>query len=82
MTEKEKAALGMLYNANYDTDLKEERLDCQELCAEYNRLMPKELEKRTELMKRILGKTEGEFMVEQPFFVTTVITLKLVRGVF
>lgn len=45
MTEKEKAALGMLYNANYDTDLKEERLDCQELCAEYNRLMPKELEK-------------------------------------
>ena len=40
MTEKEKAALGMLYNANYDTDLKEERLDCQELCAEYNRLMP------------------------------------------
>ena len=68
MTEKEKAALGMLYNANYDTDLKEERLDFQELCAEYNRLMPKELEKRTELMKRILGKTEGEFMVEQPFF--------------
>lgn len=33
-------------------------------------------------MKRILGKTEGEFTVEQPFFVTTAIILKLVRGVF
>ena len=57
MTEKEKAALGMLYNANYDTALKEERLECQELC----------VENRRELMKKILGKTEGESMVEQPF---------------
>ena len=59
MTEKEKAALGMLYNANYDTDLKEERLDCQELCAEYNRLMPKELEKRTETHEEDSGKNRG-----------------------
>ncbi|MBS7009324.1 sugar O-acetyltransferase [Anaerostipes sp.] len=67
MTEKEKAALGMLYDANYDEDLKAERLECQTLCAEYNRLMPNEMEKRTKLMKKILGKTEGEFVIEQPF---------------
>lgn len=67
MTEKEKAALGMLYDANYDADLKSERLKCQDLCAEYNRLMPSETKKRTELMRKILGKTEGEFEIEQPF---------------
>lgn len=67
MTEKEKAALGMLYNANYDPDLEEERLECQTLCTEYNRLMPRDMEKRTELMEKILGKTEGEFLIEPPF---------------
>ena len=32
MTEKEKAALGLLYNNNYDKELIEERLDCQTMC--------------------------------------------------
>ena len=32
MTEKEKMLAGMVYDANYDAELIEERLRCKELC--------------------------------------------------
>lgn len=36
MTEKEKCAQGLLYNANYDQELIEERIKVKDLCQEYN----------------------------------------------
>lgn len=68
MTEKEKCAAGLLYDANYDKELERERLACKDLCSEYNHLAPSQLEKRTELMKRILGKTGTRFFMEQTFW--------------
>ncbi len=67
MTEKEKMLLGEIYNANYDEELIQERNKTQDLCYEYNKLKPSELEKRIELLKRIIGKTKEKFLIEQPF---------------
>lgn len=67
MTEKEKMLAGILYDANNDPSLIQERLDCKELCREYNDLRPKEMNKRRDVIRRILGKVAGEFLIEQPF---------------
>lgn len=67
MTEKEKMLQGMIYDANYDPQLIAERLDCKELCRDYNELRPKQTEARTELLRRILGHVAGEILIEQPF---------------
>ena len=68
MTEKEKCAAGMLYDANYDPQLQQERIDCKELCYDYNALRPSQTEEQAELMKRILGKTGDTFTVLAPFW--------------
>lgn len=34
MTEKEKCKAGLLYNANYDAELIQERIACKDLCLE------------------------------------------------
>lgn len=65
MTEKEKAMAGMLYNpADISNDLRK----CKELCAEYNRLMPSQIDERHNLMKKILGKIGDTFCIEQNFW--------------
>lgn len=68
MTEKEKMLAGMIYDANNDAALIAERLDCKELCHDYNSLRPKNMAAREELMRRILGTIKGEFLIEQPFW--------------
>ena len=67
MTEKEKMLAGMIYDANYDPQLMAERLDCKELCRDYNELRPKNMQARTELLHRLLGEVKGNILIEQPF---------------
>lgn len=67
-TEREKAAAGLLYDANHDSDLLDERLACQEMCYEYNRLSPVQEEERCALLKKILGKTGEKLVILQPFY--------------
>ena len=57
MTEKEKVKAGMLYNANFDSELVNERNVCKEKCYKHNILPPSETDKRTEIIKDLLGKT-------------------------
>ena len=68
MTEKEKMLLGKIYNANYDKELLKEREIAQDLCFEYNNIRPSNFEKRKELIKKMLGKTKENFLIEQPFW--------------
>lgn len=68
MTEKEKMQRQMLYDANYDSKLIEERIAVKELCYDYNQLRPSETEKQTELMRKILGKTNKNFQILAPFW--------------
>ncbi|HCB93424.1 MAG TPA: maltose acetyltransferase [Selenomonas sp.] len=68
MTEKEKMQRQLLYDANYDTDLLQERMTAKELCYDFNHLRPSETEKQKKLMKHLLGKTNGAFCILAPFW--------------
>lgn len=68
MTEKEKCAQGLLYNANYDQELIDERVKCKDLCHEYNQTKNSDTEKRTELIKQIIKHSKEQFLIEQPFW--------------
>lgn len=66
-TEKEKMLQGELYDANYDKSLIEERTKCKSLCFKYNNISPENTDERNSLIKKIVGKTKGNFLIEQPF---------------
>ena len=68
MTEKEKCAQGLLYDANYDAELLAERLRAKELLYDYNRLRPSQQAERRALLERLLGKMGQQTVIEQPFF--------------
>lgn len=68
MTEKEKAAAGFLYNANYDPELVEEIARCNDLCHEFNAIKPSNRVAQTELLKRILGRMGENVVVNTPFW--------------
>lgn len=68
MTEKEKMLAGMIYDANNDAALIEERLVCKELCRDYNDLRPRDAEGREALLRRILGAAGEGLLIEQPFY--------------
>lgn len=68
MTEKEKMQKQMLYDANYDIQLLEERNYAKNLCAEYNNLKPTDVENINVLIKKILGKTKENVTITAPFW--------------
>lgn len=67
MTEREKAALGVLYDANYDKALAKEREICKLKCQKYNRLPYDDYEGREALIREIVAECKGKFFIEQPF---------------
>ena len=67
MTEKEKCRLGLLYDANYDTEILADRERAKELLYDYNRLRPSQQGERTQLLKKLLGKTGNNLIIEPPF---------------
>ena len=67
MTEKEKCRAGLLYDANYDPQLLAERRAAKELLYDYNRLRPSEEAERLALLKRLLGRTGEQCIIEPPF---------------
>lgn len=68
MTEKEKARQGLLYDANYDKELLEERKRCKELCFQFNQLPPSKEEEQREIIKNLFGKTKENFCITAPFY--------------
>ena len=66
MDEKEKMILGELYYANNE-ELVKERVKAKDLCYEYNNLKPSQEKERKELLKKLLGNTKENFLIEQPF---------------
>lgn len=67
MTEKEKCLLGQLYDANYDPEILADREKAKELLYDYNRLRPSQQTERTGLLKKLLGKTGENLIIEPPF---------------
>ncbi len=68
MNEKEKMLQGLLYDANYDKALIEERAKCKALCHKYNALLPDEAAKKREILRSLLGKTKENFIIEPSFW--------------
>lgn len=69
MTEKEKRAAGLLYDAGNDPELLDELMRCKDLCFEYNYLLrPTQTRERDALMRRILGGTGERFLIQSPFW--------------
>ena len=65
--EKEKMLKGILYDANNDKELIEQREKAKDLCYEYNKLKPSNREEQKEIIKELLGRTKEKFLIEQPF---------------
>lgn len=68
MTEKEKMLRGLIYDANNDKQLIDERLRCKELCRNYNDARPADMESRDCILRKILGSISGSLLIEQPFY--------------
>ena len=68
MTEKEKCAKGLLYDANYDEDLLKERNLCKDICFEYNSTKPSLLHTKKDLLRKLFGKIDGDFTIQAPFW--------------
>lgn len=67
-TEKMKAQAGKLYDANYDAELLKEREICADITYELNRLRPSQTKERMEILRKMFGKTKGNFTIVSPFF--------------
>ena len=67
LNEKEKMLSGEIYDAS-DKHLIKERNIAKDLCFEYNHLQPSKLKERKALIKKLFGKTEKMFHIEQPFY--------------
>lgn len=68
MTEKEKMLKQMIYDANYDKELLEERVQAKELCYDYNHLRPSDEEGQKRVMQKLVGKTKESFTIIAPFW--------------
>lgn len=68
MTEKEKMLAGELYDANYNETLIKDRMYVKELCQKYNELKPNDIKKRLKLLKKILGGTGKQVIIEPNFW--------------
>lgn len=66
MSEKEKMLAGELYDATNEY-LQKELYQAKDLCYEYNNILPSKIEERNKIMKKILGSTKKNFIIEQPF---------------
>lgn len=66
ITEKEKMLSGLMFNSEEETLIKE-RAKCKKLCHEYNNTAPDEQDRRLEILHALLGKIDGEVVIEPSF---------------
>lgn len=68
MTEKEKAAAGYLYNANYDADILADISRCNDLCHAFNQFKPSDRAAQSEILQQIFGHMGQNVCVNTPFW--------------
>lgn len=66
MTEKEKMLNGKLYKACGE-ELVSEHQHAKEVMFDYNNLRPREIEKKSEIIRNLFGSTGDNFFIEAPF---------------
>lgn len=68
MTEKEKMAQGLLYDANYDEALIKERERAKDLCFKYNQTLPSDTENQQALLHELICKIKKNLCITAPFW--------------
>lgn len=68
MTEREKLEKGLWYDANYDTELLEERANAEELYFYFNQTNPKDAAKKEEILKQLLPHKGENITILSPFY--------------
>ena len=69
MTEKEKRANSMLYDANNNKELLNELSACKDLCFQFNyKFLPSQIEEGAEILKKIIGKLGENAFIQSPFW--------------
>lgn len=68
MTEKEKCQKGLLYDANYDEEMKLERTKAKVLCQKYNNSVYDDFENKNKIIKNLFYKTGKNFTIEPSFY--------------
>lgn len=77
MTEKEKMLAGLLYDANYDKGLMEERAKAKDLCFHYNQTLPSDVANQEKILRSLIGKTKNNFCITAPFWCDYVYNIEL-----
>lgn len=67
MTEREKMALGLWYDANFDPELCAQRREAAALCLAFNNADPRDTEEKARLQKLLLPNASEEAYVTAPF---------------
>ena len=68
MTEREKGLNGELYNPNYDEEIIRLREKMQDLCFQYNNILPSKIDERKLLIKKMVNNIGDNFLLEQPIY--------------
>lgn len=67
MNEMQKAAAGLLYDANNDEELIRLRDHAKDILFDFNHTPPRQAMERKALLKSLLGRTGENFIIEAPF---------------
>ncbi len=68
MTEKEKMEQGLWYDANYDRELLERRLQADDLCFRFGQTRPSDTSKREQILKELIPELGENVSVQAPFY--------------
>ena len=67
-SEREKMLAGLLYDANYNPELLEERNVAKDLCFEFNHTKPSDTATQTALIQKLIGKVGDNVTILAPFW--------------
>ena len=82
LNEKEKAAAGLLYDANYDPQLLQERMRAKDLCLDYNLTRSTQKDERLRLLHTLLAACYEDTVIEPPFYVDYGYNIRTGKGFY
>lgn len=68
MSEKEKMLNGLLYLADLDPELLEDRNRAKDLCFEFNNLKPSDEENKRKIIKKLFKSVKDNFLIQPSFW--------------
>lgn len=82
MTEREKMMRGLWYDANFDTDLLEQRTAAEELCWRFNQTRPSDTEGKEAALRELLPQMGERVTILAPFYTDYGCNCRIGSGTF